>query len=410
MNSRERVLAALNHEKPDCLPIDFGAMRSTGISIWAYRELKEYLGLDERTTKLYDIFQQLAEPEDAVLERMGGDVIQIHRLASSFGIKINRWKYADNGKGVKCMVPEDYAPRLTQDGELVIERNGTVIAKMPREGLYFDVVHHPLSGVENKEEIQTYSFEVMTDEEAEYMEMEARKAYENTDKAVLMEFGGSVLEAGEMDFGFEEFFMNLLTEPELIHLYLKRLTDSYLESLEKIMPRVCDYIDIIQFGDDLGSQETTLISPKVYREMIKPYHQKIFGYIRKNYPEIKVFLHSCGAIFELIPDLIEVGVQVLNPIQIAAKGMEPEKLVERFGDELVFWGGGANTQETCCWGSVEDIREETERLINIFSRKNGYVFTQVHNIQANMAPERILAIYDTALRHRSGQLGGKEVR
>lgn len=404
MNSRERIIAALNHRKSDVIPIDFGAMRSTGISIWAYQKLKEHLGMDTSTSKLYDVFQQLAEPEKEILDRLGADVVQVHRLAASFGVKIDRWKAGDNGRGIKCMVPEDYHPIPMENGELTIQKDGKVLAKMPREGYYFDQTCHPLAEAEDAEDLENYTFPVITEEEICYMEQQAKEAYENTDRAVLMEFGGNILEAGESDFGFENFFMNLLSEPELVHTYLERLTDSYIESLKRLMPRVHKYIQIIQFGDDLGSQESTLISKEVYREMIKPYHKKVFHYIRDNYPEVKVFLHSCGAILELIPDLIDAGVQILNPIQIAAKGMDPETLVERFGDDLVFWGGGSNTQVTCNYGTVDEIQTEVKKLIQIFSKKNGYVFNQVHNLQANVPPEKILAIYDAAQEYRKEQV------
>lgn len=302
------------------------------------------------------------------------------------------------------MVPEDYHPIPMENGELTIQMDGKVLAKMPKEGYYFDQTCHPLAEAEEAEDLENFTFPIITEEEICYMEQQAKEAYENTDKAVLMEFGGNILEAGESDFGFENFFMNLLAEPELVHTYLNRLSDSYIESLKRLMPRVHKYIQIIQFGDDLGSQESTLISKEVYREMIQPYHKKIFYYIRENYPEVKVFLHSCGAILELIPDLIDAGVQILNPIQIAAKGMDPETLVERFGDDLVFWGGGSNTQVTCNYGTVEEIQAEVKKLIRIFSKKNGYVFNQVHNLQANVPPEKILAIYDAAQEYRREQI------
>ena len=177
----------------------------------------------------------------------------------------------------------------------------------------------------------------------------------------------------------------------------------YMTDLEKILGRIGKYIQVIQFGDDLGTQEAPLISLKTYRELIKPYQQRQYQYVRRQYPEVKVFLHSCGAIFPLIPDLIEAGVEILNPVQISAAGMEPRALKESFGKDIVFWGGGANMQGTVLNGSVEDIRREVRELIGIFSEGSGFVFNQVHNIQANVPPEKILAIYDTALAFREEQ-------
>ena len=230
------------------------------------------------------------------------------------------------------------------------------------------------------------------------MEQEVRDLYYGTDKAILMSFGGNILEAGETLWGFEKFFEYMMIEPDLVHAWLEKMTDAYMADLEKILPRVAPFIQVIQFGDDLGSQQSPLISPSLYREMIKPYHARLFGYVRKHYPEVKVFLHSCGAIFDLIPDLLDAGVQILNPVQISANGMDPARLKGMFGKDLVFWGGGANMQHTVLEGSLRDIEEEVSTLIDHFAPGGGFVFNQVHNIQANVSPERILAIYDTALR------------
>jgi uroporphyrinogen decarboxylase len=159
-------------------------------------------------------------------------------------------------------------------------------------------------------------------------------------------------------------------------------------------------IDIVQFGDDLGTQVALQISTEMYREMIKPYHRRIFHHVRDKWPQLKVFFHSCGAIADLIPDLIDAGVEVLNPVQISAKGMDAVMLKREFGKDISFWGGGADMQQTVVNGTLEDIKDEVRRFIDIFSRDGGYVFTQVHNIQANVPPEKIMAIYETAAEYR----------
>ncbi len=168
--------------------------------------------------------------------------------------------------------------------------------------------------------------------------------------------------------------------------------------MEKYLNAVGEYIDVIQFGDDLGTQENTQISIQMYRDMIKPYHTRLYQYVRNNFPNVKVFLHSCGAIYDLIPDLIDAGVEILNPVQLSARNMDPIKLKREFGNHLTFWGGGCDTQTTLTFGSLEDIRNEVEELIGIFAPGGGFVFTQVHNIQADISPEKIMELYNTANR------------
>lgn len=400
MNSRERIIAAINHKEPDMLAIDFGAMRSTGISIVAYDNLRRHLGMTEGLPRLYDVFQQLAEPEMRVVDRLGGDVVQAHRMSPSFGISIKEWREAVLPNGIRCLVPKDYSPVSRADGGEEIVMDGKVIARRPSGGQYFDTVGADMGYIETMADVEAVEFGLMSDEEADFIEKEVKDLYFGTDKAVLLCFGGNILEAGETLWGFEKFFEYMLIEPELVHVWLEKMTDAYMKDLYKILPRVAPYVQIIQFGDDLGSQQNALISPDLYMQMIKPYHKRMFNYVKQNYPDMKVFLHSCGAIFDLIPDLIDAGVQILNPVQISAAGMDPVRLKKEFGKDIVFWGGGADMQHTVLEGSIRDIRKEVSELIDIFAPGGGYVFNQVHNIQANVSPERILAIYDTALSKR----------
>lgn len=402
MNSRERIIETLNHRQPDILAIDFGGMRSTGISAIAYNKLKEYLGIKGSPAKLYDIFQQLAEPELEVVDRLGGDVVQAHRLCPAFGIKIDHWKPSKLQDGSECLAPEEYNPVRNKQGDLEIKDGDTVIAKMPNNGYYFDQVFHPYENVETIEDIDKIQISEITDVELRFLEQEVKQLFETTDKAILFAFGGNILEAGQLLWGYEKFFTEMAINPELVHYWLNKLTDAYMRDLQKIMSRVGKFINLIQFGDDLGTQESIQISPNMYREMIKPYHARQYQYIRNNYPNVKVFLHSCGAIFDLIPELIDAGVEVLNPVQVSAKGMDPIKLKKEFGKSLTFWGGGANMQYTVNHGTVEQIKKEVKELIEIFTPGGGYVFNQVHNIQSNVSPEKIMAIYDTALEYRKG--------
>lgn len=398
--SRERIRLALEHKEADMVPIDFGGMRSTGINAIGYNNLKKYLNINGGETKVYDIFQQLAEPEIEILKIMKGDVVQLHRFEPSFGINIKKWKPSKLQDGSDCIVPFDYNPVVNNKGDLEIISNNIVVARMIKVGLYFDSINHPYENVETETDIDKILVGEISDEEVEFLKKEAKRLYSETNYAILGSFGGNILEAGESDWGYENFFIQMAINPDLVHYYCERITDAYLRDLKKYLDAVGEYIDVIQFGDDLGTQQNPLISPTMYREIIKPYHKKQYEFVRNNYPHVKVFVHSCGSIYNLIPDLIDAGVEVLNPIQLSARNMDPVKLKKEFGRNLTFWGAGISTQTTATFGSLQDIKKEVESLIKIFAPGGGFVFTQVHNIQANISPEKIMAIYGTANKFR----------
>lgn len=403
MTPRQRIVAAIAHQEPDVLPIDFGGMRSTGINAIAYRNLKAHLGIEGGAIRVYDIFQQLAEPEEAVLRRMGGDVVQLHRLAPAFGITIDAWKEGPLADGSPALVPAGLNPEILPNGHRLIRDGETVIASMPAGNHYYNPAFHPFAHCETEADVDRVPLPEITDRELAFLTANAKKLYEETDYAILGAFGGNILEAGQMDFGYGQFMFLLAANPGLVRHYFERITAAYLRDLEKYLGAVGQYIQIIQVGDDLGTQQGLQMSLAMYRELIKPYHARIYRFVRERYPNVAVFLHSCGAIRELIPDLIDAGVQILNPVQISAAGMNPADLKREFGRELTFWGGGANMQYTVPTGSLDQIRREVRELIEIFAPGGGFVFNQVHNIQAHVAPEKVLAIYDTALEYRAKQ-------
>lgn len=402
MNSRERIRAAINHQATDVLPIDFGGMRSSGINAMAYNKLLTHLGISDKCAKVYDVFQQLAQPDLEVLDIMNADVVQAHRMYPAFGISIADWKPGKLQDGSDCFFPKDHNPVVNANGDfdILAEDGKTVISRMPKGGFYFDLINRKFEKMETVEDAKAAQFEPMSDQEIDFIADECKRLYETTDRAILLEFGGNVFEQGQSDLGYEKFYCDLAVNPEMMHVWFDRLTDSYLDSLQRLMPRVAPYVDIIQMGDDLGTQNAPQVSPEMYREMIKPYHKKVYSYINKNYPDIKVFLHCCGAIYKLIPDLIDAGVQILNPVQISANGMDPKKLKEEFGGDIVFWGGGADTQTFIPTASISEIRDHVAELIEIFSPGSGFVFNQIHNIQYNVEPEKIMAIYDVAKGYR----------
>lgn len=399
MTSRERVLCALRHEEPDRMPIDFGSMRSTGINAMAYNDLKRFLGLTEGATRVYDVKQLLAEPEKAILDRFQGDVVQLHRMRPSLGLKIDRWKPSKLMDGSDCEVPEDFNPALLEDGsEAIFDNKGNMLSKRPKDGIYFDEVYTPLRNAEDPKDLEDFPVPSITREELDYLKAGAKQLYEKTEYAILGAVGVSIFEKGLKDFGYEEYLINSFTNVELIEAYLTKLTDAYIRMLDQYIDAVGDYIQIIQVNDDLGMQNAPIIPPEKYRSLFKPYHKRIFEFIKSKNKNLSIFIHCCGSIYDLIPDLIEAGIDILNPVQINATKMDPKTLKREFGRHLTFWGGGCSTQTTLTFGSVEDVIKEAQEMIGIFAPGGGYVFNQVHNIQAGVAPEKIVALYDTAIK------------
>lgn len=409
MTSRERVQAVLNHRKPDMLPIDFGAHRSSGMGAAGYNRLKEYLGYSMETTKLYDVMQQLAVPEAFLVERFGGDILQILQLKPVYGVKVDRFKCGKLPSEMPCLLPYDFNPVINAKGDYEIHNeSGICIAKRPKDGIYYDNVNYFLKGVDSIDELkEKMVLPEITEEELDFIEVQAKELYYNTDKALLYHVGCSVFEEGQQEFGYEDFYYNLAAEKEMVHYWAEKLTDAYCVMLDKILDRIGQYLDIAMFGgDDLGTQKSTQLSVEMYREMIKPYHSKIYQFVRKKNPNVKVGLHCCGAIKPLIPELIEAGVQVLNPVQISAEGMDPKELKETFGQNIVFCGGGADMQGFV--NATDDPREiyrHVQSLLETFAPGGNYIFSPVHNVLDNVTPEKIVAIYQAALDYREGTQG-----
>lgn len=419
MTSRERALAALNHIEPEDRPcIDFGATLATGISAVVYHAAKHLLGLD-RITTVEDIIAQDALIEPEMLEAMGGDFVYVRRYAPSLGIPVTGFKPSVLTNGVPCFQPTLYNPVANEKGDLVIyglphsqdylhpfkagdDENSycaVPICRCPQGYHSFARMFHPMKGVETVEEMDEFVFPEMTQEEYDFYAKEAKRLRETTDKAVTGIFLGNVFELGQLYWGYEQFFVNLGVEEELTQAFLERRTDCLMRDLKKYLEATGKYIDVIQFNDDLGTQQSLLISKEMYRKYIKPHHQKMFRYVRDNFPNIKVYFHSCGAIFDIIPDLLDCGVQILNPVQISAVGMQPERLKREYGRELVFWGG-IDTQNVLNHSRPDEIRRIVQDTLDILSPGGGYVFSQVHNVGGDVPPENLVACFQAAKNYR----------
>ncbi|MEM0219892.1 MAG: uroporphyrinogen decarboxylase family protein [Thermoproteota archaeon] len=398
MNPRERVLIALKHEEPDRVPIDLGSMPSTGIMAIAYSRLKKYLGINKGVIRVYDTGQQLAEPEKEILEYFNVDVITLTRTLEPCGPSKEKWKPWKLPDGTQCEVPEWFNPEPDGAGGWVIKNDqGIVVSKMPKDSLFFDSVYHPFEKVENLKEVENYEWDSFKINEsyAKYLRKKAEYLYENTIYAIHFFGFGSLHEWGQGLRGWSNWLMDLTMKRRIANVLLEKMFEVLRHNLKIYVEELKDYVQIIGFGgEDLGVQSGPQIPPKVYREMLKPYHSELFHYIKKH-SKLFVFLHSCGSIYSLIPDLIDAGVDIINPVQISAKNMEPSKLKAEFGKQLTFWGGGVDTQHTF-YKKPEEVYEHVKNNILAFAPGGGYVFTQVHNIVANVPPENIVAAYRSA--------------
>ncbi|NOY76347.1 MAG: methyltransferase [Calditrichaeota bacterium] len=400
MTSRERVLKTLQHEEPDRVPIDLGGMRSTGIMAIAYNRLKKYLGISGGTTRVYDIGQQLAEPEPWLLERFQIDVVD---LTHTFGQDPENWKDWPLPDGSLGQILKSSYP-VRRNGGWVLTDGIRETARMPEGALYFDQCYWPLAEAASSKDIETYNWPYVTDEELKSLEQKAKTLYEETDFAIMGSFGGSILEWGQGLRGWENFMVDLAMNEPFVQDLMDKMVEVHLKNLEGFLQAVGDHIQIIEMGDDLGTQNAPQMSPDMYRELIKPRHKTIYQYA-KQHSGLHLFLHSCGSVYDLIPDLIDAGVDILNPVQTSAAKMDPKTLKDEFGDRLTFWGGGVDTQSVLPRGTPEGVAAHVRERIEIFAPGGGFVFCAVHNIQANVPPENIVAAYDAAIRY--GTYGGE---
>ncbi|MEM1568690.1 MAG: uroporphyrinogen decarboxylase family protein [Thermofilaceae archaeon] len=406
LSRRERVLTALRHEEPDRVPIDLGAMASTGIHAVAYAALKRHLGLKGGVVRVYDVGQQLAEPEREVLELFHVDVLDITRSLEPCGPDERKWKPWVLPDGTPCEIPDWFNPQPDGRGGWVVkDASGTVVSRMPAGGFYFGGVDSwhgrpPLADVRSPEDVDGYNWEAhrVSDTRVEWLRRKAEYLYRFTDYALMFSTYMGFHEWGQGLRGWSTWLADLVHRRVLAHRILDRMLEVNLYNLKKYVEALKDYVQIIEFGDDLGTQLGPQIPPRVYREMLKPYHEELFRYV-KRHSRMFVFLHSCGSIYALIPDLIDAGVDVLNPVQISARDMEPEKLKREFGEQVTFWGGGCDTQRVLPFATPAEVAEHVRRNVETFKPGGGFVFVQVHNIQPRVPPENIVAMFKTALEH-----------
>jgi uroporphyrinogen decarboxylase len=395
MNSRERIIAAIRHQPVDRVPIDFGGTRQSGISVWAYVKLRERLGLgNPRLPRVFDVYQMLADIEQDVAERFGSDCVALNRPAVAFGIRNENWKPLTFPDGLRAEVPGDFNPEADGKGGLVLKRNGEEIAAMPRTGFYFDRFEkypgalHPDLAQWRAPRVDASTFD--------HYHLEAEALYTQTDKAVVAAFGPPYeLFNGIGQGDFEEWMMTFASEPEYVDDLYTELVDAWIENLRGFHAAVGDRVQVIQIADDFGTQNAPFLSVDMFRERLLPAYKRGLDWIHAN-TSWKVLLHSDGAIVPLLPSIIEMGVDILNPVQTSATGMDPGRLKRDFGGRIAFWGGSCDAQGTFAHGTPDEVARETERNLSLLAPDSGLVCAPIHNIQANVDPDNIIALFDTA--------------
>jgi uroporphyrinogen decarboxylase len=412
MNSRQRVLAAINHTEPDGLPVDLGATPSSGISAIAYDNLLRYLPLKDKRNWVYDVVQQVAQPSAEVLDHFRIDTVDLGR---TFNTQNSDWYDYALSNGSTAQQPVWFRPRKQENGSWLAYKGEEAIAVMPATAISYDQIVYPfLKGYPER-------YESNLDEtmgrihwaalahspwdhasEPDFWEQLRTHALDlraNSDRAIVLSAGCNLFEWGTFVRRLDNFIMDLKRAPVEVERFLDALMVRHLSSLEKICNAVGNVVDIIRLGDDLGMNTGPLMGPDTYRKLFKPRHTILCNYI-KTHSNMHTFIHSCGSIYKLIPDLIEAGFEILNPVQTNSRDMEPERLKKEFGASVTFWGGGADTRSVLNQGTPAQVKDHVRANIEALSPGGGFVFNTIHNILPDVPPQNVVAMFEAIDEYR----------
>jgi uroporphyrinogen decarboxylase len=399
--SRRSVIDSIDHASPSKVPIDFGGHRSSGIMAGAYRRLRQHLHLPARPIRVYDVVQQLAIIDDDVLDRFGVDTVELGR---GFALRDDDWKPWRLPGGGDCLVPAWVDLRPDGDDWLLHSPTGRAVGVQRAGALYFDSTYwayaggvpDDLSGLRAAMADNlwaTASPPGPAESAPDRLAAGAKRLRESTGRAILGLFGGNLMEWGQFLCRNDNFLMLLAGDPPAADRLLDALVEAHLGNLEAYLGAVGEHIDVIVFGDDLGMQTGPQISPEMYRRFFKPRHARLWRRA-KQLADVRVNLHCCGGIEPLLDDLIDAGIDAINPVQTNCRGMDSRGLKERFGRRVCLWGGGCDTREVLPRGSAEDVRSHVLERLEVFAPGGGFVFQQVHNIMADVPAENVAAMFD----------------
>lgn len=399
MTRRERVMAALNHQPVDRLPLDLGGMNSTGVSCFAYPKLVAALGLPPRRPRVHDTGQMLALPERDVLDALACDVLTVHGdWCTNAFVEPERWHDFDFGGRLPAQVTNPGAFELLPDGAI---RQWGVSLMVP-DSYVFDTPHagEELNltreiPMENLDELKAkLAANRFTPERVAAIRDYCRRVRESSDRAVF--FNGLTVGLGFRG-GMANYSILCLTEPDYVHALHRLLLEHCLAQAEALLPAIAPYVDVIMFSaDDQGTQGATILPPRLFRELYLPYYREANRAVHRLAPGVKSFLHCCGAIYDILDAIIEAEFDVLNPVQWSAGGHSYREWKDKCRGRIALWGGGVNTQVTLPLGTVADVEREVREVTTYLAQDSGYVFCAIHNLLAEIPPEKILALYRTA--------------
>ena len=410
MTSRERLEAALNHRQPDRIPVDFNGTAVTGMHVKCVIGLREHYGLENRLVRVHEPYQMLGWIDDDLQTVLGIDVEGVYGPETMFGYRNENWQPWRMDDGTEVLMSGNFRTTKDPNGDTLVypggDRSAPPSGRLPKNGFFFDTIirQNPIDEAKLDPEDNLQEFGPITDAALDHFETESRRAGA-TGRGIIGSFGGTALgdialvpapglkyPKGIRD--VEEWYVSTLTRRPYVHKVFERQTEIALGNLKKIHSRVGNQVQaVFTCGTDFGTQQSTFCSVAAFRELYVPYYKRINDWVHRH-TAWKTFKHSCGAVETFITAFIESGFDILNPVQVSAAGMDARNLKEKYGRDIVFWGGGVDTQKTLAFGTPEEVRAEVLERCEVFGRDGGFVFNSVHNIQANVPVRNVVAMFE----------------
>lgn len=410
MSSQTNLQKTLNHEQPDRVVVDFGATPVTGIHVLMVEQLRAHFDLEKKPIRVTEPFQMLGEVEEDLIEAMGVDVIGISPPSDMFGNRFEHWKEYKTHWGQDVLVPGSFTVKVDENGDSLMYPEGDTSvgpsAKMPKVAYFFDAINRqePLDEARLNPEDNLEEFSLMSDSDVTYWKDQAAVASKKG-KGLVANFGGTAigdialvpglnLKAPKGIRDVSDWYMSTLMRSDYLHQVFEKQTDIALANLKKAKEATVDSVDVAFIcGTDFGTQDSSFCSTEAFDELYAPYYKKINNWIHEN-TRWKTFKHSCGAVEPFMEHFIEAGFDIINPVQVNAAGMDPVLLKEKYGSQLVFWGGGVDTQKVLPFGTTKDVKAHVIKECEIFAKDGGFVFNTVHNIQANVPLQNVVAMLE----------------
>jgi len=408
--SKENFIKTINHQQPDRVVVDFGTTGVTGIHVLIVEKLRDYYGLEKRPVKVIEPYQMLGEIDSELVKAMDLDVIGLFGAKNMFGVPNENWKVHKTLWGQEVMFPGEFNYTFNSNGDILMYPEGDTsvppCAMMPKTGYFFDALdrQQPVDDSKLNVEDNLEEFGHVTQQDLDYWKNKVDSLEDNS-KGVIASLGGTAL--GDIALvpainlkhpkgirGVEEWYISTLIREDYVREVYDRQTDIAIQNL-KLFHRVigCKIDVVFTCGTDFGTQNSTFCSPETFDSLWLPYYRKVNDWIHQN-TNWKTFKHSCGAVEPLMKHFIEAGFDIINPVQINASGMDPRKLKREYGDKLVFWGGGVDTQGAFAFGTPAQVKDQVKLQCEILNNNGGFVFNTVHNIQANVRFENVVAMLE----------------